>query len=952
MTEDEYEYIYLSFEQRTEKALQRIEECKRTRATEMDLSGLGLIEVPEELRKLKWLTSLYLHDNYLKSLPDWIGELKSLIILDLYYNNLESLPSSIGELPSLTTLLLTDNKLRSLPDWIGESQSLTVLGLSRNYFSSLPDNFGGLKSLTVLGLSDNYLSILPNSLGELKSLTELYVSNNRLWSMPDWLGELQSLTILNFNHNRMEISNWMGGLQALTKLDLGRNGLTIVPNWIGNLKSLTTLTLGEGSIGTFDFRLHSKVRNIKKDRTEPIFPHNRLTNLPDWIGGLQALTSLDLSYNKLTTLPDSLGNLKSLTSLKLNFNNLAILPYSIISLPSLEILDLKGNPNLRLPPEFLQNSNAQPILDYLRATHLDRPVLLDEVKVIAVGEAEVGKTALVRTLLGERVNIEKRDPTPGIVVRDHNLTVKGREMVVHFWDFGGQEIMHNTHRLFLTTRSCYLLVLDATQNEEGNKVVEWLKTIHLYAPESPIILVINKWDKFKLRLNVPALAQHHPIAAVIETSCATKEGINRLRTTLQQELAVLKHLNDEIPAKWMEVRKQVGTENRDYLEYQEFEEICAAHEVLEGTYTSVADLLHALGVLFTYSNDSTTKLTHVLNPNWVTGGIYPILNDPELLQGRGFVTDGDIARVLIPKGYPRDKHPFILSMMFVFELAYRLDGGRYLVPDLLPKSPPRYEWQSKGALRFVYHYDFVPPGLFSRFVVRMRDEVNPEQVWRTGVILHQHDQSYGRVMVDTDAKRIEIAIALPEGDHRDRRTLLDTLRDKFKRLHDDYAGVEVKELVPIPNTKVLVEYRKLVYWAERGLYQQSDPDAGDFDVRTLLNGISARTPRYAVPEKTKSANAGEQRKHLVEILIREFPAPAQLEDFLYFEGLETYLAEIHWNTPIRDVSREVVRTLERAGVVPDSGTSVLGILLQALAEKASGHPNDVAFLRAWARDLG
>ncbi len=779
---------------------------------------------------------------------------------------------------------------------------------------------------TALRLRRLELREVPVEIRELQSLTSLLLNHNSLTNLPEWIRQLQSLTELNLADNKFTIlPENLARLHSLTSLDLSFNELADIPNNFGELRSLSRLGLSG----------------------------NRLTSLPESLGELRSLNVLGLAGNKLTSLPEALGELQLLTTLDLGSNLLTSLPYSITSLSNLAYLNLRDNADLPLPAELLENpKNAQAILDYIRAAYLDRLVLLDEVKVLTVGEAGVGKTTIVRTILGESVDIEKREPTPGIVVRDDKLIVKERDMVVHFWDFGGQEIMHNTHRLFLTTRSCYLLVLDATQNEEANKVVEWLKTIHLYAPDAPVILVINKWDKFKLRLNVPALEQHHPIAAVIETSCATKEGIKRLRTTLQQEISALKHLNDEIPAKWMEVRQQVGAENRDYLEYQEFERICEAHSITEGTYTSVADLLHALGVLFTYSDDPTLKLTHILNPNWVTGGIYPILNDPELLQGRGFVTDGDIARILIPKGYPRDKHPFILSMMFVFELAYRLERGRYLVPDLLPKSPPRYQWQEKGALRFVYQYDFVPPGLFSRFVVRMRDEVNPEQVWRTGVILHQHGKPYGRVAVDTDAKRIEIAIALPEGDHRDRRTLLDTLRDKFKRLHDDYAGVEVQELVPIRDTGAFVDYEQLVAWAKQGEYQQSLLKAGRFDVRELLQGISARTPHYGLSTNPLPMSLSEQRKKLVEILIREFSAPVELEDFLYFEGLEAYLAEIHWNAPIQDVSREVVRALERAGVVPDSGTSVLGILLQALVEKASGHPNDVAFLRAWARELG
>jgi hypothetical protein len=41
-----------------EIALERIEECRRTRSTELDLSKLGLDAIPEEVFELTWLEKL------------------------------------------------------------------------------------------------------------------------------------------------------------------------------------------------------------------------------------------------------------------------------------------------------------------------------------------------------------------------------------------------------------------------------------------------------------------------------------------------------------------------------------------------------------------------------------------------------------------------------------------------------------------------------------------------------------------------------------------------------------------------------------------------------------------------------------------------------------------------------------------------------------------------------
>ncbi|XP_074308707.1 plant intracellular Ras-group-related LRR protein 4-like [Silene latifolia] len=74
--------------------------------------------------------------------------------------------------------------------------------------------------------------------------------------------------------------------------------------------------------------------------------------LPDSIGKLSNLTSLDLSENRIVALPVTLGGLSSLSKLDLHANRINELPESIGELLNLVFLDLRGNNLVKLPPSI------------------------------------------------------------------------------------------------------------------------------------------------------------------------------------------------------------------------------------------------------------------------------------------------------------------------------------------------------------------------------------------------------------------------------------------------------------------------------------------------------------------------------------------------------------------------------------------------------------------------
>jgi len=328
-----------------DEAMRRIQEVKRTRQTELDLSNMDLTELPDEVCELTALTMLDLSGNRLASLPESISDLTRLTELNLYDNKLTGLPESIGRLTALAHLDLGYNRLTSLVHSIGDLVALVTLDLPRNDLTRLPNSFGDLTALKRLDLRDNFLETLPESLGKLTALTYLDLWNNDLNALPESVGNLSTLLELDlYNNSLTELPASFGGLTALTRLDLNGNRLTELPDSIGEIRMLTSLDCSSNDLAFLPDSIC--------DLTELSFlglQGNRLQELPESIGALTRLVELDLYDNRLTAIPDSIGNMAALTAIKLNGNRLLTLPDSIGNLTAVQTLDLDNNRLGELP---------------------------------------------------------------------------------------------------------------------------------------------------------------------------------------------------------------------------------------------------------------------------------------------------------------------------------------------------------------------------------------------------------------------------------------------------------------------------------------------------------------------------------------------------------------------------------------------------------------------------
>ncbi|MBI5091106.1 MAG: leucine-rich repeat domain-containing protein [Candidatus Hydrogenedentes bacterium] len=817
----------------SKKIADRVTRARNNGWRELDLSRCEVQD--SDLRKLlgepgvENIQRLNLNDNQLSTLPPEIGQLTALTNLNLKDNQLSSLPPEVGKLTTLTTLILTSNRLSTLPSEIGQLTALFVLDLDGNQLSTLPPEIGQLTALTNFPLSDNQLSSLPPEVGQLTTLMSLTLMSNQLSTLPPEIGQLTALLVLDLDDNQLStLPPEVCQLTALTTLYLNSNQLSTLPPEIGQLATLTTLILND----------------------------NQLSTLPSVLIQFTALTKLDLSKNQLSALPPEVGQLTALTHLDLSNNQLSTLPPEVGRLTSLEKLYLHFNDGLGIPPEILgevrrDKTPAVPadILDYYFRTNgaTDRRPL-NEVKVILVGQGSVGKTSLVKRIVYDTFN-KREKKTEGIYI-EKTWSVpgknKGKKVQVNFWDFGGQEIMHATHQFFLTKRTVYLLVLDARKGENESNIHYWLKIIRSFGGDAPVLIVTNKSDTHHLDLNETRLQKDYPsIRGFFKTSCDNGVGIKQLKAGIEKQIRspAMRHIFDPLPKAYFTVKQDLEemAQARNYIDIRDYYTLCHDNGVRERDQQDrLLRFLHDLGSVLSFTDpDSPLPLREmsVLNPHWVTQGVYKILNDDALADAGGVLSKSDLSRILKGRAHPAHCHPFIMGMMHKFELCFTVsDDHKWLVAELLPKKEPTKLGEWADALRFEYHYDVLPGGIICRFIVRRYENLTtPPVYWRSGSVL-QFDGCKALVRSDTDKGRMHIAVIGPEGG---RRAFLSVLRDEFARIHSTIPNLLPQQMVPLPdNPDIVVSYEHLLTLEQQQVRDFIPPGTNKrYAVTELIDGI-------------------------------------------------------------------------------------------------------------------
>lgn len=300
----------------------------------LNLSRSLIREIPKDISNLKSLKEIHLGETKLKNLPETFSELRNLEKINLNGVCLQDRDFDIlAKLPNLKNL--SYDSCESLPKTFWKLQSLQTFsyakGLKLLDFKNDLKLAGLLPNLTELRLSGRGLQILPPEIGELKSLKNLDLSHNYLKSLPQEFAKLQKLesVTLGLLHPNHETKPWgefptvLFDLPQLKSLII-HSKLTALPNDIHKLKNLEH----------FEFSSY------------------HLFELPENLGEMTQLKTLNLSNTAIKKVPDSLLQLQNLEVLKFTYNDNDAFHKELVSFlnkasfPKLKELGIGGIPFL------------------------------------------------------------------------------------------------------------------------------------------------------------------------------------------------------------------------------------------------------------------------------------------------------------------------------------------------------------------------------------------------------------------------------------------------------------------------------------------------------------------------------------------------------------------------------------------------------------------------------
>lgn len=502
------------------------------------------------------------------------------------------------------------------------------------------------------------------------------------------------------------------------------------------------------------------------------------------LDGFRSLKWLDLSRNQLKEFIPQ-GSLPALCYLDLSGNQLKDFSTSLLGkFPHLEELYLNDNENFPSTKNVSINKPGSCLAFMKRyARELAKGSTINkEYKVLLVGNGGVGKTCLVERMVYDSFE-QKHLSTHGIALEqyrdeENNLTFP---FILNLWDFGGQDIYHATHRLFMQSNAIYLALWDEnTLANEYSEVQEdgqarpyenyslqyWLHYIRHQGGNSPIIVVKtksaknNRFHPQQQQIQEKyGVSDFHQIDSGLEDW--TENGFDRLTFFIKESIKKLGQ-KQELPEHWASLRqhlRELQKNGQQVLSTEEYMDIAEDYGI-EAPMEVLTDWLVNSGVVF--YRKGYFGSTIILDQQWAIKAIYTIFKRTDgspyyriKNEQQGRFSGRDLKLFWAKEAFSEAEQQLLVEFMLGCELCFEqtkmdkekrhvaFEERQFFAPQMMPDQEPTvvsmfFDMTDSNELLYVkYRHSFLHYGIIQSFIVRTQDLADVTGIWRYGIVLKE-----------------------------------------------------------------------------------------------------------------------------------------------------------------------------------------------------------------------
>lgn len=765
------------------------------------------------------ITSIYVYKKNIKDLSQFekLTDLKELHLVGCKISDIKHLQN----LNKLISLSLAENQISEINP-IYKLNNLINLDLSRNHINDIHP-LKELKKLQNLYLQKNKISYLA-PIRDLIELRYLHLSNNEIYKIED-LAYINKLILLAIENNKISDIKPIEKLIKLRNLGLGANLITDIEP-LKHLKNLRELYLNDNEIQDITF-----------------------------LSNLKSLKLIDLINNRISDISSLLFLIKKGLKIEI-FEKFGLLGKAIF---------LNENPLLHPPISIIEKGNAA-ILEYFERMEIEkkkgtRPI--NEAKLIIIGEPESGKTTLMNYLQGKPFTVPST--TQGFTIEQWKIKEDNTDYRINIWDFGGQDIQSTVHQFFFTQDTLYLLVLNARKDELPDKYIEQIKS---YAPNSPIIIIVNRIEENpSYELGVKRLQDAHKdkegnslIRGVFKISLlkGLKDldpsffpKLEEMKHVIQKSLLQMPHIHRLVPNTYLDIKEYLESvffAEKPYISHDTYAQICRDNGLNVESDEDLLGYLNNLGTI-RYFDDLSLRSLQILNPEWLSDGVYRILVNERTKQLRGIITEKDLEIILQKTEenqfeYPKRHYNYLIQMIRKFDMGY-LDEitGNIFIPRAFGLDYVQNfdaATYKNNAIHFFFKYEtFIPSTIMPGFISRMFAYVKENHYNQNGIVLQKAGQI--ALVEQTSIKnRIDIWVSgsVVETEYFE---FFIQIRNVFREFHDQRKGLSVDELIGLNSyTESYVKYKQLLAMKFKNVLEYVSEDGIVYNIDTLLGRFESK----------------------------------------------------------------------------------------------------------------